>query len=172
MCAFNASTVYPVKTQSVNTLRHARRVGKKPEVQPSPFWQRLVKAWDRQGLPTSQNGVATKLDMSQGSTRRWYTGDGLPDTPQIIQIARLGRCSIHWLLTGEGLEAVNPDQDTADLLRHWAILTPEARRAVLRTARLEHAVQFTGDPEARSAYQKRLQESSPGFAVHERDKNK
>jgi hypothetical protein len=75
-----------------------------------------VQAWDRQGLPTSQNGVATKLNMSQGSTRRWFTGDGLPDTRQIIDIAQRGRVSIHWLLTGEGIETVNPDTDTAALL--------------------------------------------------------
>lgn len=172
MDAINAPTVYHVKTQIVNGFVHARAVGKKPESQPSPFWQRLIRAWDRQGLPTSQNGVATRLDMSQGSTRRWFLGDGLPETRQIIEIARLGKVSIHWLLTGEGQETVNADPDTAALLRHWAVLTPEARTSLLRTARLEHAVQFTGDPEARSAFQKALENHSSNHRVHDRDKSK
>lgn len=145
-------------------------MGKKAQTPASPFWNRLVRAWDRQGLPTSQNGVATKLGMSQGSTRRWYTGDGLPEIQQVIELARLGRCSIHWLLTGEGLETVNPDPDTASLLKHWNALLPEARTALLRAAKLEHAVQFTGEPEARSAYQKRLQEHSGRNMVHDKDK--
>jgi hypothetical protein len=106
--------------------------------------------------------------MSQGSTRRWYTGDGRPETEQLIELARLGKCSIHWLLTGEGIEAVNPDQDTASLLKHWNALLPEARTALLRAAKLEHAVQFTGDPEARSAFQKRLTERSN--MVHDKPK--
>lgn len=147
-------------------------MGKRAETKPSEFWQRLTKAWSRQGLPTTQNGVATKLNMSQGSTRRWYTGEGYPEIEQLLTISKLGKCSIHWLLTNNGPETVDYDPDTAALLRHWAILTPEARANVLRTARGEHAMQFTGDPEARKAFQKRLEEHSNGHRVHDRDKTR
>lgn len=106
--------------------------------------------------------------MSQGSTRRWYVGDGLPETRQLIEIARLGRVSVHWLLTGEGQESINLDPETARLLKHWGALLPDGRTAVLRTAKLEHAVQFTGDPGARDVFQKRLQ--SRNHTVHDKDK--
>lgn len=165
---FNAQTVYVVKPRSVNRQAQTRGMGKKAETPPSLFWQRLTRAWDRQGLPTSQNGIAKRMNMSQGSTRRWYTGDGRPEIEQVIELARLGRCSIHWLLTGEGLESVNLDPETASLLKHWNALMPEARTALLRTAKLEHAVQFTGDPEARSAYQKRI--AAPASMVQDKPK--
>lgn len=171
MTGINAYSVYTVNACGVNAVTHAPVVGKRAASKPSEFWQRLAKAWEKQGLPTSQNGVATRLNMSQGSTRRWYTGEGYPEIEQLKEIARLGKCSIHWLLTNEGPESVNLDPDTAALLRHWAILTPEARTTVLRTARGEHAMQFTGDPEARKAFQKKLEEHSNGYRVHDREKS-
>src|SRR5688572_9859326 len=134
MTAINAQSAYPVKADCVNTWGHARPVGKPTTTHPSPFWQRLAKAWGRQGLPTSQNGVAKKLGMSQGSTRRWFTGDGYPEIPQLIQVARLGKCSIHWLLTGEPPETPVTDPDTVALLQHWGDVSPEARKAILRAA--------------------------------------
>lgn len=172
MIEINAQAANVVKTNCVNAMRQYRPMGKKPYGPGSPFWQRLVKAWGRQGLPTSQNGIANKLDMSQGSVRRWFTGDGYPEIPQLIEIARRGKCSIHWLLTDEGQESLNYDPDTATLLRHWAVLTPEARISLLRAARLEHAVQFTGDPEARSAFQKLLGDISTANRIHDKDKDR
>lgn len=167
----NALPVYPVKTQSVNPVAQTRRVGRTATTPASPFWSRLVQAWGRQGLPTSQNGVANKLGgMSQGSTRRWYLGDGYPETPTLIEIARLGRCSIHWLLTGDGPESVSYDPDTTDLLRHWSVLRPEAKAAVLRYAKMEQAAQFTGDPAARAAYEQSLVEYTRRHQVHDRKK--
>lgn len=167
----NALPVYRVKSRSVNAAAQTRAVGKQATTPASPFWQRLVQAWAKQGLPTSQNGVANKLgDMSQGSTRRWYTGDGFPEIETLVRIARLGRCSLHWLLTGEGPEAVAYDPDTVDLLRHWNALLPEGRAAVLRMAKMEHAGQFTGDPAARAAYEQSLVEYTRRHQVHDRKK--
>lgn len=140
MSAINAQSAYGVKAECVNNYGQTRLVGKQATTHPSPFWQRIVKAWGRQGLPTSQNGVAKKLDMSQGSTRRWYTGDGYPEIPQLIEIARLGKCSIHWLLTDEPPESPISDPDTIALLRHWSDISPEARKAILRAAWLEHTL--------------------------------
>lgn len=73
-------------------------MGKKAESEPSGFWARLSRAWRKKGLPTSQNGVATLLDMSQGSTRRWYTGEGYPETTVLRDIAKRGDVTIDWLL--------------------------------------------------------------------------
>lgn len=138
MEGINAQSANCVNPRTVNKPGQTRHMGKAPTTHPSPFWSRLAAAWGRQGLPTSQNGVATKLNMSQGSTRRWFTGDGYPEIPQLVEIARLGRCSIHWLLTGIGPESMISDPETALLLKYWGELPPGARKAVLRAAQVEH----------------------------------
>jgi hypothetical protein len=101
MRGINAQTVYTVNAYSGNALPHDSAVGKRTESEPSPFWSRLMEAWTPQGLPTSQNGVATKLDMSQGSTRRWFLGEGYPETDVLKRIADLGEVTVDWLLSGE-----------------------------------------------------------------------
>ncbi len=151
-------------------------MGRPAKTPPSKFWERLAEAWGAVGLPITQNGVAKKLPgpegqgMSQGATRRWYTGDGLPDIQTIIEIARLGRCSIHWLLTGDGPRTVTFDPDTTDLLRHWSVLQPAARAAVLRMAKMEHAIQFTGDPAAREAFERSLETRTTRYMVQDKPK--
>lgn len=166
----NAPPVYRVKAGCVDVSGETVPMGRKAETPASEFWTRMTQAWRRHGLPVSQNGVAVKLNMSQGSTRRWYTGEGYPEIPQLIEIARLGRCSIHWLLTNEGPESLVPDPDTADLLRHWKVLEPEGRAAVLRMAKMEHAAQFTGDADARAAFERKLEEHTR--LAHDRAKRK
>jgi hypothetical protein len=142
MLAINAQDANGVKAYCVNAPSQNRRMGKKSILPASPFWQNLVKAWGRQGLPTSQNGVAKKLrrdgkPMSQGSAGRWYRGDGYPEIPQLIQIAQLGKCSIDWLLTNEGPESRPNDPQTSELLRYWGNLGQDGRTAVLRAAKME-----------------------------------
>jgi hypothetical protein len=97
----NAQTVKLVNARSANRVPHHGGVGKRTESEPSPFWSRLMEAWRPKGLPTSQNGVATQLDMSQGSTRRWFLGEGYPETDVLKEIAELGEVTVDWLLSGE-----------------------------------------------------------------------
>jgi ribosome-binding protein aMBF1 (putative translation factor) len=96
--AINAQIVNNVNAYSANGLSHIRSVGKQPETDASDFWKRLIEAWGKKGLPTSQNGIAMKLEMSQGSTRRWYTGQGLPETKVLRELAKQGDVTIDWLL--------------------------------------------------------------------------
>lgn len=96
--AINAQNVRSVNAYSANESPHARRMGKQAETEASDFWKRLVEAWASKGLPTSQNGIAGKLDMSQGSTRRWYTGEGFPEIEILRKLASLGGVTIDWLL--------------------------------------------------------------------------
>jgi hypothetical protein len=100
MRSINAQTVIPVNAYTANGLPHHSGVAKRSESEPSAFWSRLTEAWTPKGLATSQNGVATKLNMSQGSTRRWYVGDGYPETEVLREIAKLGDVTIDWLLNG------------------------------------------------------------------------
>lgn len=94
----NAQFVKSVNAYTANESPHARRVGKQAESEASDFWKRLIEAWASKGLPTSQNGIASKLDMSQGSTRRWYTGEGYPEIEILRKLASLGGVTIDWLL--------------------------------------------------------------------------
>lgn len=100
MDGINAYTVNRVNAYTANEVTHHGRVGKRSESEPSEFWSRLTEAWKPKGLATSQNGVATKLNMSQGSTRRWYVGEGYPETEVLREIAELGGVTIDWLLNG------------------------------------------------------------------------
>lgn len=108
---------------------------KRPESEPSEFWGRLAEAWKPRGLPTTQNGVAKELDMSQGSTRRWYTGDGLPETEKLREIAKKGDVTVDWLLNG-----TLPKRPTAAhtalgrFLIVWDQLDDHAREHVYRAA--------------------------------------
>lgn len=94
----NAQIVNPVNAYSANGPLHISRMGKQAETEPSEFWKRLTEAWGAKGLPTSQNGIAMRLEMSQGSTRRWFTGEGLPETKVLRDLASQGGVTIDWLL--------------------------------------------------------------------------
>lgn len=100
MRPINAQTVNSVNAYTAKRVPHHAGVGKQSESEPSAFWSRLTEAWTPKGWPTSQNGVATKLDMSQGSTHRWFTGEGYPEIDALRRIAELGEVNVDWLLTG------------------------------------------------------------------------
>lgn len=105
MPVINAQNVYRVNGQDVNRARDNKRVPTRPTTPQSEFWSRLVRAIataPKSGLPQSQNGIATKLDMSQGSVRRWYTGEGLPELATAIDLAKRTGVCVEWLLTGRG----------------------------------------------------------------------
>ena len=157
----NARTVM----QRVQNFRMETQNSPMDKAPPSPLWQRLTVAMKAAKLPVSQNGIATLLDMSQGSVRRWFTGEGLPELKTAIDLAeRTGFC-VEWILTGRGPERPDPyDADLSDLIRHWRVLQPEGRLQVLRTAKLEHAVQFTGDSKERD----RVQQEMVAFSVRSR----
>jgi transcriptional regulator with XRE-family HTH domain len=97
-CIINAQIVNRVNAYSANGELHAAPVGKRAETEPSDFWKRLTEAWGAKGLPVSQNGIAMKLSMSQGSTRRWYTGEGYPEIDVLRALAKEGGVTIDWLL--------------------------------------------------------------------------
>jgi hypothetical protein len=98
MNRINAQNVNCVNAYSASATMQNWRMGKRAETEPSDFWRRLTEAWSKRGLPTSQNGVAMELGMSQGSTRRWYTGEGLPEIDKLRTLAVKGGVTVDWLL--------------------------------------------------------------------------
>jgi hypothetical protein len=135
MGPINAQSVNNVNAYSVKSLRDTAAMSKRAETPPSPFWQRLTDAWQSAHLPVTQNGVAVKLGMSQGSVRRWYTGDGLPEFETAVDIAKRGKVCVEWLLTGRGAKTpIVDDYDSSKLLEAWNQLDGDSRAHVLRTA--------------------------------------
>lgn len=138
MTAINAHTDNGVNADSGNTVQQAIRMGRKAESEPSAFWRRISEAWEEQELPTSQNGIAQKLKMSQGSVARWYHGEGLPELETAIDIAERGRVCVDWLLTGRAPKyPLSKDPLIRELFEICDQLTDTGRRALLRAARGE-----------------------------------
>lgn len=135
MSEINAQIVNRVNGLTVNSVLQSPGMPKNAQTHPSLFWTRLTETWGAQGLPVSQNGVAKRLDMSQGSTRRWYTGEGLPELEKLRDIAKLGRTNIDYLLTGAPPKAsVRPDSPLWRLLSIWYELDEDDQRHVLKAA--------------------------------------
>jgi transcriptional regulator with XRE-family HTH domain len=116
--------------------------------EPSEFWKRLTEALNGIGWPTTQNGLATKLDMSQGSVRRWYTGEGWPEMDTLRFLAKKTGYTLDWLIDGSGDKQRRPkDAALRELTDTWIGLPTEAQKAILRQAHLESlARKLNGDP--------------------------
>jgi hypothetical protein len=134
MSRINAQNVYVVNARPVGGAMQTKRMPARPSTPMSPFWNRLMRAIEaapKSRLPTSQNGLATSLDMSQGSVRRWYTGEGYPELVTAIDLARRTGVCVEWLLTGRG--DMYPHGSQRDPFYHavFDLLTefPEAERA-------------------------------------------
>ncbi|MGH9644180.1 MAG: helix-turn-helix domain-containing protein [Terriglobales bacterium] len=135
MAAINALIVNQVNAYCGNAAAQSRAVGKKPETEACEFWVRMTEAWRKRGLPVTQNGVATKLDMSQGSTRRWYTGEGLPDIKVLMDIAERGRVTIDYLLNGTLPKSPTPKGSKLErLLAIYEVLDDAGRTHLVEAA--------------------------------------
>lgn len=111
------------------------------------FWERLVEAWGRRSLPTSQLGIANRLGMSQGSVGRWARGEGLPELDIVRTLAVDGDVCIEWLLTGRGPRKPRPmDEETEELLEVWSKLNPNGRHHVRIAAMGALAIQPQTEP--------------------------
>lgn len=122
MSLINAQDVNRVNAWRGNTALHNPLMGKQAESEGSEFWQRLVEAWGPRGLPVSQNGVAAKLGMKgNGSTRRWFTGETVPEMGTLAEIAKLGNVTIDWLLTSRfPKHPIEPGTVLGDMHAAWA----------------------------------------------------
>ena len=70
------------------------------------FADRLDKALDHARTPKGRarrGAVAKKFGVSTESVRKWLTGDSIPDTKRIPEIAKKLGVNGNWLLTGDGL---------------------------------------------------------------------
>lgn len=156
MTSITAQAVESVNADSGNARGHNMHMGRKSESQPSAFWRRLTDAWSEQDLPTSQNGVATKLKMSQGSVGRWFHGEGLPELETCIDIAGRGRVCVEWLITGTLPKyPISRDPVLREIFEICESLDDSGRAMVLRTAKGELLQKQAEEIAATASKQKR-----------------
>lgn len=134
-------------------------MSRQSESEPSAFWQRLAEAFAEQGLPTTQNGVATLLNMSQGSVGRWFHGEGLPELKTAVDLARQGQVCLDWLMDARKPKyPISRDPLLRDLFEVCEDLDEAGRKNVLRVARGELMQQESErvDDDARTPPGKRI----------------
>lgn len=47
---------------------------------------------------------AKRYGIAQPSSRKWLVGEGYPDIDKLIDLAKWGKTTVDWLLTGRGLQ--------------------------------------------------------------------
>lgn len=76
-----------------------------------------------------------------GSTGRWYHGDGLPELETLIDLARRGKVTVDWLLTGQlPRSSFPPNSPEGRLFVAWDGTNEEGRGHVLAVAEAQRAV--------------------------------
>lgn len=118
-------------------------MGRPPQSEGSDFWKRLVEAWGEAGLPTSQNAIAKEMGMDgNGVTGRWFRGDATPQAAQLIKLAKRGKVTVDWLLSGDPPRSrAVPGTPLYSLLTCWDATAETGRAHVLEAAqgqRLRH----------------------------------
>src|SRR3990170_4254193 len=61
---------------------------------------RIREARTQRGL--DQGKLAAKLDIATRTLQRWEKGEQVPDSNDLIRLAKATGVGSHWLLTGEG----------------------------------------------------------------------
>lgn len=145
----NAQTVNRVNAYSDNPVGDTRRMPRRPKQKPSPFWERLAGALGEKfsnetGLELNPNSLAKSswLRMSQGSVRRWFTGEGFPELDTAIELATRGGVCVEWLLTARKPKyPLSKDPVLRALFDVCEDLLPKGREQVLHAATSELALQ-------------------------------
>lgn len=108
----------------------------KTVLKPSAFWQRLDEALGEKWAPLNANSLAVRLEMSQGSTHRWYSGVGLPDIKIALELAKSGGVCVQWLLDGTKPKyPISKDPSIRELFDICEGLDEEGRQFVLKAAK-------------------------------------
>jgi len=74
---------------------------------------RIRQARVRRAL--EQAKLAARLDIATRTLQRWEKGDQVPDSNDLLRLARITGVATHWLLTGEG-SMYQSDQSEAKIL--------------------------------------------------------
>lgn len=136
-------TSIPLEMQTVIPLTESSTLDSMPSaansLPESPFWKRLKDAFRAERLPTSQNGIAKEMGMSQGTVQAWVRGESLPTMDNAVRLAAKAGVCVQWLLTGEAPRRPGPrDPLLAEVIEIWEVMRPDRQEKILEYARLLH----------------------------------
>ncbi len=105
-------------------------------VDPLAVAERIKHIVEASGL--TQRELADALGISQPAVSQYLRGR-MPQADVLYRLAKLGNCSMEWLLTGEQpghqsnevKEPAPPYGTAGKLLRTWEKLSPESQQVVL-----------------------------------------
>lgn len=132
----------------------------------SDFWKRWMKAREDAGLPeATQAQIAKELDghvSHQSAVTNWKTGPKLPQIKTVIEMARIAKTSVDWLLTNEIHDFSQPKDDPIlkELMTFWKKLTPDSKGHVLHQAKMARMMQTTVAPERVKEVHEKLQSAN------------
>lgn len=135
----------------------------------SPFWRRLLRARAEHvpPLPSRQQDIAKTAGVYQSAVTKWKSGEGLPTLANCIALATEAGVCVEWLLTERGpMRPTAESPAETELLALFRLCDDDGQRWVIQTVKYGRTAAFTGDPQDRSAFQRKLVEKTP--AVHEK----
>jgi len=125
----------------------------------SDFWNRLTALPGYSGL--TQTAIAKKASrvtgekIGQSGVQKWKAGTALPSLAKVQDLAKDAGVSIEYFFP-TGIPKEPHDKQLDELIEVWQYLGADARNYILGAVKLERAMQFTGDNNKRSAYQRDL----------------
>jgi len=78
-------------------------------VEPSAFGKRLLEIFEDAGEKNPKSKIAEVLGVKPSAVTN-YLQDRIPDADKLRQISNFTKCSIHWLITGEGEKYINVEK--------------------------------------------------------------
>ena len=97
----------------------------------APIFLRMTEALQAAGYETSLSAIGRLFGVYPSAVTKWRDGDALPELRKLLDLVEITGCSAEWLLTGEGSRVSKVDDITKALLKIWASLSEEDRKAVL-----------------------------------------
>lgn len=106
----------------------------------SGFVRRLNEILDDKGIPTwgRQRFMSIQFHVSQPSAKKWMDGKNYPEMDKLVEIARWGRTTVDWLVSGQGLKTpidqdLNPTiLEVLDLLLNEPPVKQETAKNVIK----------------------------------------
>lgn len=127
----------------------------------------LEAASDHHGRPATQTEMAKLAGVKQPSVTKWRVG-GM-DLKTAAEFSKNTKVAVEWLLTGRGskLVADTVPADMKELVRLWVHMSDQVKRDVIGYAKIQRAMDMTGNPERREAFESQI--PRPADRVHEDD---
>lgn len=119
------------------------------------FAARLRELCDENHMPERgrQSQLAREFSVSQGATRKWLTGESLPELEMVVRLSTYFKVNVNWLLQGVGLKrGTKIDMKAVVLDEALSSFPTDERREVLNYIKyklVSAKARYTGEQLAR-----------------------